>query len=92
MLGEPKSLLAWPHILEKPKIIYPLYLYTSLEIRYSPVVAPVTVATPPQRLILRPADLAGLGIRIALELGLRAAEQALIDILLLFLLLLALGL
>jgi hypothetical protein len=43
------------------------------------IIAPVPLTAPSQRLILGPADLARLGVDVALELGRRAAEQALVD-------------
>lgn len=50
------------------------------EIRYPSIVAPIALVAPPQRLILGPADLAGLGVDVALELRWRAAEQAGVDV------------
>lgn len=50
-----------------------------LKVRHSPIIAPVAIAAPSQRLILGPANLARLGILIALKLGRRAAEQALVE-------------
>lgn len=52
-----------------------------LEIRHLSVVAPVALATPAQRLPLGTADLAGLGVHVALELGRGAAvDTALSDV------------
>lgn len=51
-----------------------------LEIRYPAVVAPVTLTTPSQRLVLGSTDLSRLGVRIALELWRGATEHALVDV------------
>lgn len=48
------------------------------EVRDASVVAPVALTTPAQRFVLRSTDLSCLWIRIAVELRLRAAEQALV--------------
>ena len=48
----------------------------ALEIRHPPVIAPVTTAAPPKRLVLGPADLARLGVLLALKLGRRALSDA----------------
>lgn len=51
----------------------------ALKVRHPPIVAPVAITAPPQRLVLRPADLTRLGIRLALELGWRAAAHVLVE-------------
>ncbi len=46
-----------------------------LEVGHPSVVAPVALAAPAQRLVLGAPDLTRLGVRVALELGLGAAEE-----------------
>lgn len=49
------------------------------KIRYAAIVAPISSASPPQRLILGATDLASLGVLVAGELWWCAAEKALVD-------------
>jgi hypothetical protein len=44
----------------------------TLEIRHPPVITPIPCAPPPQRLVLRPAHLARLGVLLPFKLGRRA--------------------
>lgn len=65
-----------PISINHPSPIPPPSPGTALEVRDPAVITPVPSTAPPERLRLGPADLAGLWVLVALELGRGAAPHA----------------